>query len=57
MMFPYLAGGPDDFVDRVVPELQQRPENRFFAAGDLAASPAGQPRRNGSKLSKGLLSN
>src|SRR5262249_27033561 len=24
IMFPYLPGGLDDFVDRVVPELQQR---------------------------------
>jgi hypothetical protein len=23
-MFPYLPGGLDDFVDRVVPELQRR---------------------------------
>ena len=42
-MFPYVPGGLDDFVDRVVPELQRRglfrrenlglprPENRFFS--------------------------
>src|SRR5262249_62088080 len=24
IMFPYLPGGPDDFVERVVPELQRR---------------------------------
>ena len=24
VMFPYLPGGLDDFVDRVVPELQRR---------------------------------
>ncbi|MBX9772863.1 MAG: LLM class flavin-dependent oxidoreductase [Xanthobacteraceae bacterium] len=44
MMFPYLPGGLDDFVNRVVPELQQRGLFRREYAGATLRENLGLPR-------------
>ncbi len=44
IMFPYLPGGLDDFVDRVVPELQQRGLFRRDYAGRTLRENLGLPR-------------
>jgi hypothetical protein len=43
-MFPYLPGGLDDFVDRVVPELQRRGLFRHEYAGKTLRENLGLPR-------------
>ena len=51
VMFPYLPGGLDDFVNLVVPELQQRGLFRRAYVDRLLANPEGEltPKRH-SKL-------
>jgi alkanesulfonate monooxygenase len=44
IMFPYLPGGLDDFVDRVVPELQRRGLFRRDYAGRTLRENLGLPR-------------
>jgi FMN-dependent oxidoreductase (nitrilotriacetate monooxygenase family) len=44
IMFPYLPGGLDDFVDRVVPELQRRGLFRREYAGGTLRENLGLPR-------------
>jgi FMN-dependent oxidoreductase (nitrilotriacetate monooxygenase family) len=44
IMFPYLPGGLDDFVDRVVPELQRRGLFRRDYAGKTLRENLGLPR-------------
>ena len=44
VMFPYLPGGLDDFVDRVVPELQQRGLLRREYEGRTLRENLGLPR-------------
>ena len=44
VMFPYLPGGLDDFVDRVVPELQRRGLFRTEYAGRTLRENLGLPR-------------
>jgi alkanesulfonate monooxygenase len=44
VMFPYLPGGLDDFVDRVVPELQRRGIFRRDYAGKTLRENLGLPR-------------
>jgi FMN-dependent oxidoreductase (nitrilotriacetate monooxygenase family) len=44
IMFPYLAGGVDDFVDKVVPELQQRGIFRREYEGTTLRQNLGLPR-------------
>jgi FMN-dependent oxidoreductase (nitrilotriacetate monooxygenase family) len=44
IMFPYLPGGLDDFVDRVVPELQRRGLFRREYAGTTLRENLGLPR-------------
>ncbi len=44
MMFPYLPGGLDDFVDRVVPELQRRGLFRREYEGATLRENLGLPR-------------
>jgi alkanesulfonate monooxygenase len=44
VMFPYLPGGLDDFVDRVVPELQRRGLFRKEYAGTTLRDHLGLPR-------------
>jgi alkanesulfonate monooxygenase len=44
IMFPYLPGGLDDFVDRVVPELQRRGLLRHEYAGKTLRENLGLPR-------------
>jgi FMN-dependent oxidoreductase (nitrilotriacetate monooxygenase family) len=44
IMFPYLPGGLDDFVDRVVPELQRRGLFRHEYAGRTLRENLGLPR-------------
>ena len=43
-MFPYLPGGLDDFVDRVVPELQRRGIFRREYEGTTLRENLGLPR-------------
>ena len=44
IMFPYLPGGLDDFVDRVVPELQRREIFRREYEGATLRENLGLPR-------------
>ena len=44
IMFPYLPGGLDDFVDRVIPELQRRGLFRREYAGPTLRENLGLPR-------------
>jgi len=44
VMFPYLPGGLDDFVDKVVPELQRRGLYRTAYAGPTLRDNLGLPR-------------
>ena len=44
MMFPYLPAGLDDFVDRVVPELQNRGVFRSEYEGTTLRENLGVPR-------------
>jgi alkanesulfonate monooxygenase len=44
VMFPYLPGGLDDFVDRVVPELQRRGLFRLNYEGATLREHLGLPR-------------
>jgi len=44
VMFPYLPGGLDDFVDRVVPELQRRELFRREYKGTTLRENLGLPR-------------
>ena len=44
IMFPYLPGGLDDFVERVVPELQRRGLFRREYAGKTLRENLGLPR-------------
>jgi FMN-dependent oxidoreductase (nitrilotriacetate monooxygenase family) len=44
VMFPYLPGGLDDFVDRVVPELQRRGLSRREYEGATLRENLGLPR-------------
>jgi alkanesulfonate monooxygenase len=44
VMFPYLPGGLDDFVDRVVPELQRRGLFRRDYEGATLREHLGLPR-------------
>ena len=44
IMFPYLPGGLDDFVDRVVPELQRRGLFRREYEGQTLRENLGLPR-------------
>ena len=44
VMFPYLPGGLDDFVDRVVPELQRRGLFRHEYEGATLRENLGLPR-------------
>ena len=44
IMFPYLPEGVDDFVDRVVPELQQRGIFRGEYEGATLRENLGLPR-------------
>ena len=44
IMFPYLPGGLDDFVDRVVPELQRRGLFRLEYEGRTLRENLGLPR-------------
>ncbi len=44
VMFPYLPGGLDDFVDRVVPELQRRGLFRREYEGTTLRENLGLPR-------------
>ncbi|WP_043832129.1 LLM class flavin-dependent oxidoreductase [Muricoccus aerilatus] len=44
IMFPYLPGGLDDFVDRVVPELQRRGIHRTEYEGRTLRENLGLPR-------------
>jgi alkanesulfonate monooxygenase len=44
VMFPYLPGGLDDFVDRVVPELQRRGLFRLEYEGRTLRENLGLPR-------------
>ena len=44
VMFPYLPGGLDDFVDRVVPELQRRGVFRRAYSGRTLRENLGLPR-------------
>jgi alkanesulfonate monooxygenase len=43
-MFPYLPGGLDDFVDKVVPELQKRGIFRREYVGRTLRENLGLPR-------------
>jgi hypothetical protein len=43
-MFPYLPGGLDDFVDKVVPELQRREVFRREYEGTMLRENLGLPR-------------
>ena len=43
-MFPYLPGGLDDFVDKVVPELQRRGLFRTEYEGTTLRENLGLPR-------------
>jgi alkanesulfonate monooxygenase len=44
IMFPYLPGGLDDFVDQVVPELQRRELFRRAYEGTTLRENLGLPR-------------
>jgi hypothetical protein len=44
VMFPYVPGGLDDFVDRVVPELQRRGIFRREYEGKTLRENLGLPR-------------
>ncbi len=44
IMFPYLPGGLDDFVDKVVPELQRRGIFRTEYEGTTLREHLGLPR-------------
>jgi len=44
IMFPYVPGGIDDFVDRVVPELQRRDLFRREYEGNTLRENLGLPR-------------
>jgi hypothetical protein len=44
IMFPYVPGGLDDFVDRVVPELQRRGRFRREYEGRTLRENLGLPR-------------
>jgi hypothetical protein len=44
VMFPYLPGGLDDFIDRVVPELQRRGLFRREYEGTTLRQHLGLPR-------------
>ena len=44
VMFPYLPGGLDDFVDKVVPELQRRGIFRREYEGTTLRENLGLPR-------------
>ena len=44
VMFPYLPGGLDDFVDKVVPELQRRGIFRTEYEGTTLRENLGLPR-------------
>ena len=44
VMFPYLPGGLDDFVDKVVPELQRRGLFRREYEGRTLRENLGLPR-------------
>ena len=44
IMFPYVPGGLDDFVDRVVPELQRRGLFRREYEGKTLRENLGLPR-------------
>jgi len=45
IMFPYVPGGLDDFVDKVVPELQRRCLFRREYEGKTLRENLGLPRR------------
>jgi len=45
-MFPYVPGGLDDFVDKVVPELQRRDLFRREYEGKTLRENLGLPRPN-----------
>jgi alkanesulfonate monooxygenase len=44
IMFPYLPGGLDDFVDQVIPELQRRGIFRREYEGTALREKLGLPR-------------
>ncbi len=44
IMFPFLPQGLDDFVDRVIPELQQRGRFRTSYEGQTLRENLGLPR-------------
>jgi alkanesulfonate monooxygenase len=44
VMFPYLPGGLDDFVDKVIPELQRRGLFRREYEGSTLRENLGLPR-------------
>jgi alkanesulfonate monooxygenase SsuD/methylene tetrahydromethanopterin reductase-like flavin-dependent oxidoreductase (luciferase family) len=44
VMFPYVPGGLDDFVDKVVPELQRRGLFRLEYQGETLRANLGLPR-------------
>jgi alkanesulfonate monooxygenase SsuD/methylene tetrahydromethanopterin reductase-like flavin-dependent oxidoreductase (luciferase family) len=44
VMFPYLPGGLDDFVEKVIPELQRRGLFRREYAGSTLREHLGLPR-------------
>ncbi len=52
IMFPYLPGGLDDFVDKVVPELQRRGMFRTEYEGTTLRENLGLPRPEEPLLSK-----
>jgi hypothetical protein len=55
IMFPWVPGGLDDFVDRVVPELQRRNLFRREYEGLTLRENLGLPRREPLFLEAGLL--
>jgi alkanesulfonate monooxygenase SsuD/methylene tetrahydromethanopterin reductase-like flavin-dependent oxidoreductase (luciferase family) len=44
IMFPYLPGGLDDFVEKLVPELQKRQLYKTEYEGDTLRENLGLPR-------------
>ena len=52
-MFPYLPAGLDDFVDKVVPELQRRGVYRTAYEGATLRENLGLPRPSNRFLTKG----
>ena len=53
VMFPYLPAGLDDFVDKVVPELQRRGVYRTAYEGATLRENLGLPRPSNRFLTKG----